>query len=141
MLDKKELRNWQKLAIAEWQKNNFKGIVEVATAGGKTFFALHCINLWLQREPESKILILVPTVALQDQWFVALTEDLKISQNQISIWPEASNISNQFHIMVINTARTKSELIFNSSPKVLLIADECHRYASKENSSALTLKF
>ena len=141
MLDNKELRNWQKLAIAEWQKNNYKGIVEVATAGGKTFFALNCIKLWLQQEPESKILIIVPTVALQDQWFVALTEDLKISQNQISIWPENSNIANRFHIMVINTARTKSEVIFKSSPKILLVADECHRYASKENSSALTLKF
>ena len=76
--DTKELREWQKAALKLWLENDFRGIVEVATAGGKTFFALQCIKEWLENNPESKILIIVPTTALQDQWHISLTEDLNI---------------------------------------------------------------
>lgn len=37
MLEVKSLREWQKSALKAWTQNQFKGIVEVATAGGKPF--------------------------------------------------------------------------------------------------------
>lgn len=139
MRDSKELRDWQRNALKLWIENEFRGIVEVATAGGKTFFALQCISEWLKNNPKSKVLILVPTTALQDQWYISLTEDLSILENNICVWPEMQNSQVQFHIMVVNTARTKSKMIKKSGDKIFLIADECHRYASIENSGALEI--
>ncbi len=135
----KSLRDWQLHALEAWTSAQFRGIVEVATAGGKTFFALQCIKRWLAINPTGKILIIVPTTALQDQWYVALTEDLLILDEDICIWPERNDSKLSFHIMVVNTARTKSKVIKSLNEKLLLIADECHRFASAENSAALEI--
>ena len=139
MSEVKSLREWQKSALKAWKQNQFTGIVEVATAGGKTFFAIQCILTWLTENPEGKILIVVPTTALQDQWYVALTQDLDIKDKEICIWPESKNLTCRFHIMVVNTARNRAELLRKNSNKLFLIADECHRFASLENSSALQI--
>jgi superfamily II DNA or RNA helicase len=42
--------------------------------------------------------------------------------------------------MVINTARSRAEQVSAAHDEVLLIADECHRYASEENSRGLSIK-
>ena len=44
-IDDLPLRDWQSIALSRWSKNGFHGIAEVATAGGKTRFALECINI------------------------------------------------------------------------------------------------
>lgn len=137
----RELRKWQKHALELWVKKNFSGIVEVATAGGKSVFATEGIKVWLRNFPNGKILVLVPTTALQDQWFITLIDELKIEKSSVSIWPEQTKVSRQFHIMVINTARKKAKLISQDSSNLLVIADECHRYASNENKSALEINF
>ena len=136
----KELREWQKIALNLWVENKFRGIVEVATAGGKTFFATEGIKRWIKETPNGKILVIVPTTALQDQWYVTLLDELEIKPNQISTWPENTNLSSLIHIMVVNTARTKAKTVANSTENLLLIADECHRYASPENANALAIK-
>jgi len=135
----RSLRKWQEKAIKAWIDANHRGIVEVATAGGKTVFAIECISRWLADNPNSKVLIIVPTTALQDQWFSALTVDSLISENEICLWPEESDVSRKYHIMVVNTGRAKAQLISNASPDLLLVADECHRYASRENSGSLSV--
>ena len=133
------LREWQKEALSLWIDNNNKGIVEVVTGGGKTRFALACIEKWI--EPGDKVLIFVPTLALQDQWVVALEDDLKIPHKNISIWGENDDPDCTFHVMVINTARTKANQLISGNWKTFLIADECHRYASPSNSGALELPY
>lgn len=133
------LRAWQQRAIKAWIDSNFNGIVEVATAGGKTVFAIECMKRWLENKSDAKVLIIVPTTALQDQWFSALTVDYGISEELLCLWPDEQDISKQFHIMVVNTGRTKAKIVGNASENLLLIADECHRYASKENSTALSI--
>ena len=136
----KELREWQKIALNLWVENKFRGIVEVATAGGKTFFATEGIKKWIKEIPNGKILVIVPTTALQDQWYITLLDELEIEPNQISTWPENTNLSSLVHIMVVNTARTKAKTVADSTENLLLIADECHRYASPENANALAIK-
>jgi superfamily II DNA or RNA helicase len=133
------LREWQEVALKSWVGNRFRGIVEVATAGGKTIFAIEGIKLWLEENPTGKILIIVPTTALQDQWYVSILDEFNISPKNISIWPENKNLDSQFHIMVVNTARTKAVTVSESCENLLLIADECHRYASSENSNSLAI--
>ena len=139
MDSKRLLRDWQEVALNSWVSNRFRGIVEVATAGGKTIFAIEGIKLWLEENPTGKILIIVPTTALQDQWYVSILDEFNLSPKSVSIWPENKNLFSQFHIMVVNTARTKAKTVSESCEKLLLIADECHRYASLENSNSLAI--
>ena len=136
-----ELREWQKAAFLKWKDNNFKGIIEVATAGGKTRFALECINFYLEKIKYPKIVIITPTTALADQWAVSLMADLNISKDEICVWPDEQIIEKKFHIMVINTARTKLPKIVTSSEDTFIIADEVHRYGSEENSKSFKEKF
>ena len=130
------LRNWQSEAFLEWTKSQKRGIVEVATAGGKTRFALECLNSYLTIVEKPKVVIITPTTALSDQWVLALSDDAGIDLSEINVWPEEQNIRLTYQIMVINTARRVLPEIVRNFPDTFLIADECHRYASAENSKA-----
>ena len=77
-------REWQSEALDEWKKQ-CNGVVRVVTGGGKTFFALFCIDYYLKKHPESRIIIIVPTVALMDQWHVELLEHSSLLEDDISL--------------------------------------------------------
>ena len=139
MNESRDLREWQKTALDLWKKNNFRGIVEVATAGGKTIFAIEGAKTWLEANPMGKILVIVPTTALQDQWYVSLLDEMKLASSEIALWPENENVTAKVHVMVVNTARTKSMIIAQNCTNLLMIADECHRYASPENANSLAI--
>lgn len=135
------LRDWQTTALRAWEKAHYRGMVEVVTGGGKTRFALAAASRWLRgKGPDTRVVIIVPTTALQDQWYVNLTMDLGVEPTSICLWPERKDPSRPFHIMVINTARARFQEISSHSEELLLIADECHRYASEENSRALQVR-
>ena len=97
------LREWQKSAYEKWIKNDLKGIAEVATAGGKTRFALECLKYYQTVISNQCVVIITPTTALADQWNLSLISDLGILESDIAIWPESSDVNSKFHIMVINT--------------------------------------
>ena len=102
-IDDLPLREWQSTALSRWSKNGFRGIAEVATAGGKTRFALECINLWTENVKNPKVLIIVPTTALQDQWVVTISEVFKIEISEVSAWPENKNLQKKFQVLVVNS--------------------------------------
>ena len=139
MTNPRDLREWQKTALELWKKNKFRGIVEVATAGGKTIFAIEGAKSWLELNPMGKILVIVPTTALQDQWFVSLLDEMNLTSGEIALWPENENLEAKVHVMVVNTARTKSNIVAQNCTNLLVIADECHRYASPENANSLSI--
>ena len=132
------LRAWQVAAIKEWELSHCRGMIEVVTGGGKTRFALAATYRWLTTNTvDSAVAIIVPTTALQDQWYVNLVSDLGVSPADICLWPERRDASRKFHVMVVNTARNRMSEIAKAHKSILLIADECHRYASEENARAL----
>lgn len=133
------LRRWQKTALAEWVAANYRGIVEVVTGGGKTRFALAATSKWLSINPHGVVVVIVPTTSLQDQWCVNLESDLGTPSSTIAVWPECKDVGRQFHIMVVNTARNQISRVTSQGRPTLLIADECHRYASEENSKAISI--
>lgn len=130
------LRPWQETALAAWSEAGFRGIVEVATGGGKTRFAIAAAAEWLHHHSEGVVLIVVPTTALLDQWVIALDE-AGLPEDYVATWPGTSDKNAQFHIMVVNTARRRAPAL--RTDDTLLIADECHRYASSENSKAIQI--
>jgi len=139
-IDNLPLREWQSAALGRWSKNGFRGIAEVATAGGKTRFALECINIWRVKAENPKVLVIVPTSALQDQWVVTISEVFNIDINEISAWPENKNMEKEFQVLVVNSAREYISEFKNKNFSIFMIADECHRYASSENSKIFELE-
>ena len=130
-------RAWQAAALEGWSKD-LKGIASVVTGGGKTAFAQMCMQVFRERYRDGRFVIVVPTLALLDQWYVSLREDLAVPEDDISLYsgdgfPDEANIVN---LMVVNTARRHARPIAERFP-VMLIADECHRVASPANARAL----
>jgi superfamily II DNA or RNA helicase len=115
-----------------------RGIAKVVTGAGKTSFAMMCMEQYFALYPKGRCTILVPSIALLDQWYVDLIDETSIESKQISVYgggssPSAADIVN---LMTMNTAREVATDIVREGD--LLIVDECHRAASPENSRAIT---
>lgn len=132
-------RKWQKKALKLWA-NDLRGIARVVTGGGKTVFAYLCIEEFLRKFHNGRVVIIVPTIALLDQWYLDVIDSIEICENDIACYsggnrPEYPGLIN---IMVLNTARWAASEIseFDSTPKMLIV-DECHRAGSWENARSL----
>jgi superfamily II DNA or RNA helicase len=135
-----EPRRWQLEALAAWNRSGHRGIVEVATGGGKTLFAELCLDAIARETAAARFVILVPTEALLDQWYVSLREDLGIDDADLALWSGRSTSSasaaRRVNVMIINTARWAARQITEALP-TMLIVDECHRAGSPANAAAL----
>ena len=130
-------RPWQEEALWLW-KADHRGVVSVVTGGGKTVFAQMCMLSFRDHHPDGKFLIVVPTTALLDQWYISLQEDLGVSEEQISSFSgeEKAKEPNVVNILVLNTARELAPSIAEEH-ETFLIVDECHRAGSPVNARAL----
>jgi superfamily II DNA or RNA helicase len=130
-------RAWQLDAISSWSKN-LKGVVSVVTGGGKTLFALMCIKEFKARYPEKKIIILVPSLTLIDQWYISLLDDMNIGAENIACFSsqEKSKKILDYNLILINSAR-KVLPALKSKENFFLIVDECHRAGSPINSNTI----
>jgi len=134
---KYEPRKWQFIALEKW-KENFRGIISVVTGGGKTVFAFLSIKEFTKSFPDKKIVIVVPTITLLDQWYISFQDEFGVSKNEISIFSGESRAKkfNRINIVVINTARKVLPPIQNKGD-YFLIVDECHRAGSPLNGAAI----
>lgn len=146
-----ELFRWQKEAKKLWWQNGCKGIVKVVTGAGKTIFALSLIsdlfNSEAYREGGLKVVIIVPTTVLLDQWLIEVMDKLHIPRENIGVFygKEKEDLENKdILIYVINSARIHLKEHYERFLKhydLFLIADECHRYGSKENSKIFEIPY
>ena len=134
-----DLRGWQVAAKREWESSGFRGCISVATGGGKTIFALSCFLDLKKKDSEVKILVIVPTLALLDQWYDAFATDLGIDAEKIKVLNSTDLEPNsEINLVVLNSAR-KLGNVANPTEKLFLVVDECHRAASPTNSKAIEL--
>jgi len=124
------LREWQKRAILKWEEAGRAGIVAVVTGGGKTIFALTCIDRYRRSVPAATVLIVVPTAALLEQWLDEITGFFDIPVEQVTVLTARKKLRfSQINLAVINTASQVQ--VTEQTPPVLLVVDECHRAASE----------
>ena len=64
----------QKQCVKAWLSNKAKGTVVACTGFGKTRVALMSLRLLLKKYPKFKILVVVPTETLKNQWISLLDE-------------------------------------------------------------------
>lgn len=134
---------WQEQCLKQWHKNNFHGIVNVVTGGGKTYLALAAAKQLAEQVGRSqlRIKIVVPTAALLTQWTMAIVDffDGSISRRDIGLCygGHRDTPDRLFVIYVINSARYCVARHILKDMKdgftAFLIADECHRYTGSEN--------
>ena len=77
-------RDWQAAALATWRGQR-RGVVEVVTGGGKTVFAQMCLQAFFEDVQNGQALILVPTISLLDQWWVALQEESGVAADDLGL--------------------------------------------------------
>lgn len=115
----------------------YHGVVQVVTGGGKTTFAQLCMDALRRTEPDLRFTIIVPTQALLDQWYVALLEDLGLTESDIGLFSgRGKSNARLVNLMVVNTARTYAPRLAAAHP-CMLVVDECHHVGSESNALAL----
>ena len=115
------LRPWQQEALAAWNTQSGRGIIEVVTGGGKTIFALAAI----QSTNAKTTLIVVPTVALLDQWWAEVAAFFDISLDDINVIGRENGLRRgMINLAVLNTASKIDGEVD------VLVVDECHKAAS-----------
>lgn len=138
MLDFTNARKWQSIAFNHFKKNQYRGIIEVATGGGKTVFALICFAELFKQGLLKRILVVVPTVALADQWLVNFEVDLELGDDEIVMLTSSSTKEDlrTANVVVINSAR-RLDIPDSIKSGILFVVDECHRAGSEKNALAL----
>lgn len=133
------LRAWQTAALQSWGEAGNRGCMEVATGGGKTTLALAAFNQLANNDHKYRMLVVVPTTALLDQWFLAFQDDLGLDPKDIKILHSADlDPTGKANLVIINTARNISGATVIHP--LLFVVDECHRAGSPENARALHVK-
>lgn len=137
---KLQLYPWQKSCLQSWFSHQCHGILNVVTGAGKTVLAISAAEQLKNTLNEPlRVKIIVPQTVLIQQWSHALQKLLGISRQKIGYYYglHKDEPVRPFMIYVINSARySLSRHILQDIREgfsVLLIADECHHYASAEN--------
>lgn len=145
-------RPYQNEAFQKWKANGQKGFFAMATGTGKTITSLNCLLEIYIRLGYYKSIIVVPTVALVDQWAeecrkFGFNNVIKIYSQSPSWKADVANIelmeqmgigktSVDYILIVTYASLTKpnvySKLFGFPKGKVLLIADEAHNMGSTQ---------
>lgn len=142
-------REYQKLAFNNWKDNKQKGLFAMATGTGKTITSLNCLLEIYKHTGSYKAIILVPTVALVDQWereckkfnfehiikVCSKNSAWRTDVDRLKMTESIGADPNLSYIVICTYASYGKESVFsdlNEFPKkqVLLIADECHNIGS-----------
>lgn len=141
---KEGARPYQIEAYNKWTENDYTGIFAMATGTGKTVTALNCLLNLYKQEISYKAVILVPTVALLQQWKkecesfnfknIILVSSKSDWLNDISKYNTHNKFFNTSFIIIVTYvtfAKSKFQSIFNDLPEeTMLIGDEVHNMGS-----------
>lgn len=144
-------RDYQKQAYINWGKNNFNGIFAMATGTGKTITSLNCVLKEYEKTGKYNVLILVPTLALVEQW---KSEIVKFNFSKIievsgrTKWRnELTKIKNDYtwdishNYFIVTTYASFTDSLFQKllnsfGNDLILIADEAHNIGAPKVKNA-----
>jgi superfamily II DNA or RNA helicase len=146
-----EPRDYQSQAYKNWINNSYQGIFAMATGTGKTITALNCVLEEYKKDGNYRALVLVPTLALIEQWKKEIS--LFNFKNIIEVsgrtkWREEItkikndylwNITHNYFIVTTYVSFTDplfQKLINLLGADIILIADEAHNIGAPKVKSA-----
>ena len=130
-----KLREWQAKAFPLWWSKK-RGIVKVVTGGGKTVFAIHCLTKYLEENKDHSIFIVVPSIALLDQWYEGLQKDF--NEKEISLNGGGEHLEKLSRINISTIDSVKNIIKQFDASKTLLIVDECHKIGTEKRGEVLS---
>lgn len=148
-------RDYQRKAYDNWVKNNCQGLFAMATGTGKTITSLNCILEEYKKYKQYRFIVLVPTIALAEQWFKELNDpkgfnfrnayicsskqkDWEGNLSAIGINLTFGNHSNFCFVITYASFRGKkfqniwNRALVKHADSITLIADEAHTMGSGE---------
>lgn len=134
-----ELYRWQRAALDAWRSAGHRGVVEAVTGAGKTMIGLVAAREEVDRR--GQVAIIVPTRELLAQWASLLRSFLPVGTS-VGLLGDGFQQGLDRHdvvVAVVNSARVGE--LHPRRPGGLLVADECHRYGSAQNSLVLSDRF
>ena len=140
-------RPYQIEAYREWLKNEKRGVFAMATGTGKTITSLNCALQEYQTDGVYQLLILVPTIALVEQWIeeIALfdfkniitvfSENPKWRQQIVKLEDKISR-GKKVDFVVVSTYQSFTnkdfqQILSKLPDSIILIADEAHNIGSE----------
>ena len=145
-------RPYQIQAHEAWVKNGKQGIFAMATGTGKTITSLNCALQEYQTDKTYQLLILVPTIALVEQWIDEI--GLFDFKNVIEVYSENSQWRRQLvslknkiqrghkeSFVIVSTYQSFTnddfqQILTKLPDTMLLIADEAHNIGSENVRAA-----
>jgi superfamily II DNA or RNA helicase len=130
---------WQAEALDAWFRRGRRGVLEAVTGTGKTMVGVAAALEELAQR--GQVLVLVPTVELQQQWVAELVLRLPAGAlvGRLGAGATDSLVTHDILVAVVNSARVIDVRPIRRGG--LLVADECHRYGSAVNRLALDERF
>ncbi len=132
-------------AVSAWIENHGRGILAIATGGGKTLTALVAASLVASKEESLLVVVAVPTIALLNQWVVDVkafsVEPISTEGNTLGLQVNNClrrlrlNISKS-EVMIVTHEGLKSDKLLRlldkakGSTPLMLIGDEVHNLGS-----------
>jgi superfamily II DNA or RNA helicase len=99
------LRSYQEKGMEKWLKNRFFGTIQLPTGAGKTLIGIDAIS-----RIQERTLILVPNLALVDQWTTQIRRFLSIPVERIGIFNGQKKAFREFPV-VISTYQLLSQYL------------------------------
>lgn len=130
---------WQAEALAAWQANGRRGVVEAVTGTGKTMLGMAAASEVLHAG--GSVLVLVPGVELMHQW-LQLARARFGAEFSVGALGDSNRADWRSHRVIVgivhSVARDENRHAMGSPrARSVLIADECHRYGADFFAGAL----
>ncbi len=132
-----ELHEWQRKCVDSWFNNERRGVIKVVTGAGKTILALAIAERLQQEQPSLRVVVIVPTVVLLEQWRDELLTQGNLPPRAVGLMGggHAQRFDNDVRVLlcVLNSAAAKLPAEVERAEiadRLLLIVDECHRAGS-----------
>ena len=124
-----ELYSWQRECLEKYAGS---GIVNVVTGAGKTLFALALMEKLQAAQKDLKVLIVVPTIVLMEQWFDVIKRHGNLPDRAVGRLGGGYRDSLEDRSILIGVCNSVSAVAGDIGSRyrdrLLFIADECHRY-------------
>jgi superfamily II DNA or RNA helicase len=139
------LEPWQREAADAWFAAGRRGTVKVVTGAGKTVVALAIAERLQRSDPDLRVVIVVPTIVLMQQWHETLRRRSNLPPSAVGRlgggYSDDFGGPRRILIAVLSSARKAlPDLVRRAgvSDHLLFVADECHRVGAPEMSAVLS---
>jgi len=152
--EKRQLRNHQVQVLESWELNNFKGLVQFATGGGKTLVGIEAVRGWISSGRSA--LVLVPSELLFNQW----REEIQSEMGDVPLVLAGAGHSKQDWLKILSSATADDAQLgprivlatyqtaitpdfltkLRVHENLLVVADEVHRMGAPDTRILFGLK-